>query len=95
LQSATHATVTAAVDTARAQAAALADGDQLDVETPPSITELHRAAAEEIDESQFDPDKVGSAGERTVRRTAENAALEELVAAGNWPSPRGDRWPAR
>ena len=83
LQANANTTIAAAVETARAKAATLADGEQVDIDTPASITELHHAAIAEIDESQFDADKVRSAGPRAIRHAAETAELEQLVRAGN------------
>jgi hypothetical protein len=83
LQTKANAAISAAVDEARTRAAALADGEALPVESPETIVELHQAAAAQIDPATFDEDKLRSAGERTVRRIAEDQALSQLVAAGN------------
>ena len=83
LQAAAQAEVSDAIEAARAQAAALADGEVLAVDAPRPITELHAAATAEIDESTFDEDKVRSAGPRAIRHIAETAELEQLVHAGN------------
>jgi hypothetical protein len=83
LQANTNTTISAAIETARAKAATLADGEQLAIDTPASITELHQAANASIDESTFDADKVRSAGPRAIRHAAENTELEQLVRAGN------------
>jgi hypothetical protein len=83
LQADTNDALDTAVNEARAKAAALADGQSLDVDAPRSIAELHAAAIAEIDESTFDADKVRSAGPRAIRHIAETAELEQLVSAGN------------
>jgi len=82
LGDAAHEKITAAVNDARNKAAALDDGEQLDVDTPPTIAELHQAAIDTIDESTFEEDQVRSAGINTVRNIAANAELEKLIQAG-------------
>lgn len=61
----------------------LDDYERLDVETPPSIAELHEAAVATIDESSFDAERVKAGGLISARRAAHNAELDKLVDAGN------------
>ncbi|EUA34581.1 hypothetical protein I552_5364 [Mycobacterium xenopi 3993] len=60
-----------------------AAGQPLNHDAPPSITELHRRAVEQIDPATFDEDNVRASGLQQARLNAEQAALKQLVAEGN------------
>lgn len=65
------------------QAAALADGEVLEVEVPTPIAQKYHQLISEIDEDSFDEERVRAAGIHTVRNMARNAELDRLVAEGN------------
>ncbi|MBS1692573.1 MAG: hypothetical protein JST91_10150 [Actinobacteria bacterium] len=67
----------------RSRVLALNDFDRLDVPTPPTITQLHQAAVDRIDEAQFDEDTILAAGIYNVRKLASKDALDKLVKDGN------------
>jgi hypothetical protein len=71
--------VEAAATIARQQAAQLADGQRLTVDTPQAIAEKHRAAIEAIDVDALPAELVRATSPLGARRIAEKHALEQLV----------------
>jgi hypothetical protein len=73
-------TVDAAEQAARQQAAELADGQCLEVDTPETIAEQFQQAIANVDDAQLDPETVRSAGLNTAGNVARARVLDTLVA---------------
>ena len=75
-----HATIEAAEHTARQQAAELADGQRLQVDTPETLAEKYRQAITDISDDQLDPEAIRAAGLNNARNAARQQALNQLLA---------------
>jgi hypothetical protein len=78
-------TVDAAESTARQQAAELADGQRLQVDSPETIVEQYRRAIGTVNDDDLDPETIRGAGLPVARNVARQHALDKLLTeeAGN------------
>jgi len=78
-------TIDAAEQVARQQAAQLADGERLHVDTPEAIIEQYHQTIAGHDDDQLDPEVIRGAGLNAARNAVHQRALDTLLAqeAGN------------